>query len=240
MKTFKNVLLSIMLLLHSISASAYDFEVNGVRYDITSQFYFEVAVTSKEYSYSGVVDIPKEVTYNGDTYSVKGIEYDAFSDCRNLISVTIPNTVTSIGGSAFEGCSNLTSVTIPNSVISIQSSAFDGCSSLTSVIIPSSVKRIEAFTFNGCSKLRDVIIPNSVTYIGPCAFRNCGLRTIAIPNSVKEIESSAFENCYGLSVFFTGISYPERIFHSAFPKNSTLYVIDYQKAISTFKKKRHY
>ena len=57
----------------------------------------------------------------------------AFDGCSGLTSVTIPDSVTSIGRSAFEGCSGLTSVTIGNSVISIGNSAFDGCSGLTSI-----------------------------------------------------------------------------------------------------------
>ena len=70
----------------------------------------------------------------------KGIT--GFSYCSGLTSVTIPNSVTSIGSSAFENCSGLTSVTIPNSVTSIGSSAFSGCSGLTSVTIPNSVTSI--------------------------------------------------------------------------------------------------
>jgi len=70
-----------------------------------------------------------------------------------LTSVTIPNSVTSIGGCAFEGCSNLTSVTIPDSVTSIGDYAFEGCSSLTSVTIPNSVTSIGGYAFDGCSSL---------------------------------------------------------------------------------------
>jgi hypothetical protein len=61
----------------------------------------------------------------------------AFSDCSSLKSITIPNSVTSIGREAFNSCSNLTSITIPNSVTSIGNGAFRYCSSLTSVTVPS-------------------------------------------------------------------------------------------------------
>lgn len=62
---------------------------------------------------------------------INKIDCGAFSNCSNLISITIPNGVTSIGEHAFSGCSSLTSITIPNSVTSIGNSAFCGCSSLT-------------------------------------------------------------------------------------------------------------
>ena len=73
-----------------------------------------------------------------------------------MTSVTIPNSVTSIGSSAFSGCSGLTSVTIPNSVTSIGEAAFRYCSGLTSVTIGNSVTSIEYLAFYGCSKLQDV------------------------------------------------------------------------------------
>ena len=61
---------------------------------------------------------------------VKRIHFSAFSDCSNLTSVTIPNSVTYIGHDAFSGCSNLTSVTIPNSVTYIGTDAFSNCNKL--------------------------------------------------------------------------------------------------------------
>jgi hypothetical protein len=73
----------------------------------------------------------------------------------------------------FDGCRGLISVTIPNSVTTIGDFAFSGCTSLTSVTIPDSVTTIEGYVFNGCSSLKNVIIPNSVTTIGSLAFSGC-------------------------------------------------------------------
>ena len=87
-------------------------------------------------------------------------------------SVTIPDSVTSIGNYAFENCTNLTSVTIPDSVTSIGNYAFENCTNLTSVTIPDSVTSIGSDAFGYCSKLISVTIPNSVTSIGSDAFYN--------------------------------------------------------------------
>ena len=85
--------------------------------------------------------------YNGENYT---IGEKAFRNNTKLISVTIPDGVTSIGSSAFYGCSRLASVTIPNSVTSIGSSAFSGCSTLTSIEIPNTVTSIGSSAFYNC------------------------------------------------------------------------------------------
>ncbi len=123
-----------------------------------------------------------------------------YANCSDLTSVTIPNSVTSIGMSAFSGCSGLTSVTIPNSVTSIGMSAFSDCSGLTTITIGNSVKSIGERAFQGCTGLTSITIPNSVTSIGESAFYKCtGLTSITIGNSVTSIGNWAFERCTGLT-----------------------------------------
>ena len=112
-----------------------------------------------------------------------------------MTSVTIPNSVTSIGGVAFYGCSGLTSVTIPNSVTSIGGGAFSGCSGLTSITIPNSVTFIGIATFAGCSSLTSIIIPNSVTSIGNYAFASCSKleNFYCYAENVPSTDGTAFE-----------------------------------------------
>jgi len=94
---------------------------------------------------------------------------------------SIPNSVTSIGGSAFYSCTGLTSVTIPDSVTSIGESAFCVCYGLTSVIIPDSVTSIGEYAFYGCYGLTSVTIPDFVMSIGDRAFGDCsGLTAITV------------------------------------------------------------
>ncbi len=129
-------------------------------------------------------------------------DYNApwYSYRSSIVTVILPDGITSIGNEAFSGCSSLTSITIPNSVTSIGSGAFYWCSSLTSVTIPNSVTNIEWAAFYECSSLTSVTIPNSVTSIGSEAFRSCSsLTSITIPNSVTSIGNDAFYNCSKLT-----------------------------------------
>ena len=161
-----------------------------------------------------------------DGKKVVGIEDNAFWGCSNLMSMTIPDSVTWIGERAFKGCSGLTSITIPDSVASIGYWAFSGCSGLTSITVSKENKYYDSrdncnaiiktqsnTLVSGC---KNTVIPNSVTSIGGCAFKGCsGLTSITIPDSVTIIGYSAFEECSSL----TSMTIPDsvtKIGYSAF------------------------
>ena len=152
------------------------------------------------------IKIPSNVESNGQTYTVTSIGNGAFSECRSLTSVDIPDGVTSIGGYAFASCYSLTSVTIPGSVTSIGNRTFSDCISLTSVDIPDGVTSIGNGAFLMCSDLTSVDIPDSVTSIGNSAFLECsGLTSVDIPDSVTSIGDRAFRDCNSLkSITFEG------------------------------------
>jgi hypothetical protein len=130
-----------------------------------------------------------------------------------LTSVTIPDSVTSIGTNAFYGCTSLTSVTIGTSVTSIGTNAFYN-TGLTSVTIPDSVTSIGTNAFYGCTSLTSVTIPDSVTSIGTNAFYNTGLTSVTIPNSVQTIGSNAFQGSGLATVYF--IAFPKTISGTTF------------------------
>ena len=196
-----------LFLITATGASAHDFEVGGIYYNIISSSDLTVEVTYKgssynEYSkeYSGELVIPVTVIYNAKTYSVISIGNYAFYNCSGLTNIEIPNSVTTIGEKGFYGCRGLTSVTIGNSVRSIGEEAFLECTGLISIEIPNSVTSIGYGAFNNCRGLTSVTIGNSVTSIGGYAFQGCyGLTSIEIPNSVTSIGNYAFYYCRGLT-----------------------------------------
>lgn len=119
----KMILLFLLTALLPMGVSAYDAYINGIYYNFSGD---EAYVTYNKKNpdrnvsdYSGTVVIPETVTHRGQTYTVTGIGKDAFINCSDLTSVTIPESVTSIGNLAFAFCHGLTSITIPSSVTTL-------------------------------------------------------------------------------------------------------------------------
>ena len=212
-RILQKTLLTIACLLCSIVASAHDFGVDGIYYDITSKTdkTVEVVYEGLYYTkYTGTVVIPETVTYKGTTYSVTSIRVSAFYECTGLTSITIPNSVTSIGGASFNGCSKLTEIVVKegntvydsrencNAIIETTTNTLiTGCKN---TIIPNSVTSIGDVAFSYCTGLTSITIPNSVTSIGNRAFYKCtGLASITIPNSVTSIGDYTFYECTGLT-----------------------------------------
>ena len=224
-KLFKQMLLATIVALLPQSAAAwmgatYDFMVDGLYYSINND---NTSVTITDgWGYSGDLVIPETVTYNGTTYSVTSIGDIAFCDC-SIYSVSIPNSVTTIGNNAFYGCYVLASIDIPNSVTSIGDRAFCGCTWLASVSIPNSVTYVGerafeetawynnlldglvyaglvAYKYKGTMPAgTDIEIKDGTVGISPNCFYECsGLTSVTIPNSVTSIGNQAFSGCSSL------------------------------------------
>ena len=142
--------------------------------------------------------IPNSVTCIGDR---------AFYKCTGLTSVTIGNSVTSIGKYAFQ-YTGLTSVIIGNSVTSIGKYAFEACTGLTSLIIPNSVDTIGEYAFSDCIGLDTLVFnADSCTFEGWRTFNNCvNITTLQVGNNVKIIPSYAFNSLVGLTYLTLGDS----------------------------------
>jgi hypothetical protein len=133
-------------------------------------------------TYRGVVNIPS----SAKGYKVTSIGYRAFANCKNLSSVTIPNSVTSINNYAFAYCTGLNSLTLGNSVTEIGAYAFAYCRGLTSVTIPKSVTSISARAFSWCSGLTSITSEiTNVFQTGSNAFYGCEAATLYVPRGTK-------------------------------------------------------
>lgn len=118
----------------------------------------------------------------------------------SITSLTIPSSVTYIGTGAFGHCSGLTSLVIPNSVTDMGGSVFYYCSAITSVTISISLTNIPDSILDSCYALTYVEIPSGVTSIDSNAFHKCiSLTSVTIPNSVTTIDVGAFKECSALT-----------------------------------------
>ena len=141
--------------------------------------------------------------------SVISIGSSAFKNCSRLTSIVISDSVTTINGGAFEDCHNLTHVKLGNSITSIEDNTFYSCSNLTSVVIPNSVRSIGDYAFYDCDNLKSVTLGNRVTSIGHEAFARCNLTSIVIPNSVTTIGATAFSSYSNLTIYCEATERPD-------------------------------
>jgi len=193
----------------------------------TRQHYYGSDISSTTYTTYYIPTSLKSVTVTGGK-----ILYGAFYNCTGLQSITIPDSVTSIGDDAFYYCTSLTSITIPDSVTSIGSSAFSGCSSLTSITIPDGVTSIGSYAFRSCKSLTSITLPDSVTSIGSSAFSGCSsLESITIPfvgdsrKTATDTYQYPFGYIFGTSSYTGGTATRQRYYGSDI--SSTTYTTYY-------------
>lgn len=201
MKKLISIMLVMSLLLSAcfitnVSAEGSEVIVDGIKY---TEYGTYCALTKYGQTRTTDIVIPKEVDFNGKRLPVVQIDISAFSDCRSITSVTIPDSITSIGPDAFSGCWSLVNVTIPGSVTYIGWDVFVGCRGLTNVVIENGVSQMGKYMFLNCSSLTSVTIPDSVMSISEGAFCGCSLTRVTIPDSVKSIGDDAFEYCRDLT-----------------------------------------
>ncbi len=177
-----------------------------IYYNIVSPTDKTASVTNNtSSSYKGDIVIPSQVKYSGVTYTVVGIGSGAFSGCSDLISISLPETISTISSSAFYNCSGLTTLLIPESVLEIQAYAFKGCTGLKEIRIPDNVTSIKGSACEGCTNLTSAYIGKSVTTFGNYMFQGCtNLETIELNASPQEIYSTAFAGCSSVRTLIIG------------------------------------
>jgi len=148
-------------------------------------------------------------------HPVTRIDNSAFRNNRTLVSVVIPEGVTTIGAFAFQGCFALTGVILPETLTAFGTNVFKDCTGLREIVIPSRITVISERLFYDCVGLNVVILPDSVTVIESEAFYgNRGLTSITIPASVQSIERNSFNNARNVNFVVARGSYAERVAQS--------------------------
>ncbi len=237
MKQFRiTILLTVLMSMFGAKAFAHDIAVknkDGVtiyykwinNHTELAVSYREIKYNSYNNEYSGHVDIPESIEYEGKTYSVTSIAGEAFRGCSSLTSVTIPNSVTSIGFFAFSGTAwynnqpdglvyagNVayaykgtmpanTNITLKEGTLGIAERAFYECKGLTSITIPNSVKSIGSGAFSETAWYDNQ--PNGLVYAGKVAYAYKGTMpantAITLEDGTLGITGYAFQKCSGLT-----------------------------------------
>ena len=167
-------------------------------------------IGAQAFYYAGL----QQLTIPGNVQEVK--EY-AFAYNRSLRTVVVEQGVTALNGQyMFEHCSALTSVSLPDTLVSLGgnngvegqyvgiSGIFYKCSALQSIVLPNSLKYVGQYVFYDCTSLTEVTLSNQLELISDYMFYNTAIETLVIPDSVKYIGTSAFIDCRKLTTLYIG------------------------------------
>lgn len=250
----KKQLLLLVIMLLPMVASAYDFELDGICYTITSidNKTVEVATNSntetKTSNYDGDIIIPSSVVYNNITFTVTGIGMAAFAYYEKkpgsesyginekITSVTLPSTISYISYYSFYGCS-IKKMELPQNLISIGYAAFEHCLGLEEIVWGDKVEQLASRCFAKCTSLQKINIPLCVNDIGAEVFDGCNkLVEVNIPQGITSLNYNIFRNCSSLATITIPLSVVE-IAHNAFEGCSSFTKIDIPESVTTIGKR---
>ena len=219
-KLSKTLCLLVCLFMGSaFTAAAADFMVDSICYNIIGEN--QVEVTSRDVKYTGEVIIPATVMNDGITYQVTRIGNSAFSSCRELTMVDIPDGVTSIDNYAFYFCTSLEVIELPNSLERLGVMSFFNCTSLTSLYIPRNLTEIGRNALGGCISITNYMCSGMNPYfktVGGVIYTKDMTQIVAyppaaiatsyvIPSTVTTIEQRTFNYANNL----TEVTIPESV-----------------------------
>lgn len=189
-----------LCLLNSVLSQSQTFNDGDLEYTVIDATNNYVSVQSYDnICPTGNLVIPETVTDNSINYTVTEIAQFAFNACPNLISVSLPNSITVINTAAFRNSSGLTTINLPNNLNRIEDQGFSGCSSLINVTFPAGLTSLRQRTFEDCTSLTNVSLPDSLNFVGFEAFKGCtSLTDVSLSNGMTNINSGLFYGCSSL------------------------------------------
>lgn len=240
----KKPLLILIMTLVPLMTFADGTEINGIYYNLVSKTK-QAEVTSNPNKYSGSINIPSTVEYDGITYDVTKLGYRAFHSCEDVTSVSIPNSITTIEEGVFSWCYGLTELDIPNSVTSLGKKAISQCRNIASITIGTGLNSIDREAFAGCVGIKKVIIKDIAAWCqidfgdNPLEWgngkiyndENTEITELVIPDGVTIISGTAFRGCSSL----TSVVLPntiEKIYYDAFASCTGLTSIEIPNSVT--------
>lgn len=194
----KLIFIAIALITLANASATRTVTIDGLRYLINTDELTATLMANGSH-YSGDISISQSVSINDSTFLVVALAGNSFEGCYGLVSVSIPNTVKTIGNSCFSGCRKLKTVKMSTSVISLGDNCFSMCDSLSSIELPASLRTLGDGCFSACISLTTINLPNGITTLPGSCFDECwNLKEIVIPSSVTSIGDYCFYICRSL------------------------------------------
>ena len=163
-------------------------------------------------SYIGVdlnLVIPNSINYEGESYIVTKIGEYAFENCKDIITVKLPNQLEVIESYAFSNCTNIIEINLPETLKIIDVYAFNCCESLVDLTLPTSLEYIKDNAFWNCWRLESINLPNSLKEIGHNVFAAChNIREVFVPKGIEVMGSGVFGNNYEVNIYCAESSKP--------------------------------
>lgn len=218
----KRTITLVSALMALIPVFAQSFESDGLYFEILTSDTAECSLeASQAEPYSGTINIPATVNFEGTVYTVAAIGPYAFAGCDELVSVEIPPTVEEIGRNAFQSCIALSSISLPSSVEEVADQTFYGCVTLKSFDGPE-VTALGKAAFSGCVMLSETGLSAAPLYVSDSAFKDCrslqsfmlpegsvlgegvfsgctALVTVMLPTDMTKVPEGTFNGCSSLS-----------------------------------------
>ncbi len=215
-RNYKSIILTLAFMLFTVVASASvvsipDNQGNALFYKLDAELKSAILLKptdGKAYQYVTVA-IPEKVSHDGETYTVKEIGRDAFKNSKVLKEVSIPASITRIGGHAFKGCIALSTVNY-NANNCRQAyekrdnklySAFEDCASITKINLGGDVTYLPEYLFWGCTGITEITIPENVQQVSGATFLDCSSLSTLYFNAAKCVAMSSVVNGRTLPAF---------------------------------------